>query len=243
MTSRSTLGWLAASELPVPVYVDVAARIGGIEPVVGGVVDAAEREHRAAVVALGGVVVDDVEDDLDPGPVERLHHPLELAHLLAEAAGRRVERVGGEEADRRVAPVVRQPALVEELLVGDVVDRQQLDRGDAERAQVGDRLVGGETGVGAAEILAHCRIEHREPLDVRLVDHRLGPRRLEADGRPPSRTTGRSRRTSGSPPRRPRGRGRGRPPVGRVREASARRPSEPAPRSPSRTGRSAASPG
>ena len=30
------------------------------------------------VVALGGVVVDDVEDHLDAGGVERLHHRLEL---------------------------------------------------------------------------------------------------------------------------------------------------------------------
>ena len=40
-------------------------------------------EHRPEVVALGGVVVDDVEDHLDAGAVQRLDHPLELAHLLA----------------------------------------------------------------------------------------------------------------------------------------------------------------
>ena len=83
------------------------------QPVVGGVVDALEAEHRAEVVALGGVVVDDVEDHLDPRAVERLHHPLELAHLLAVPAGRRVERVRREVADRAVAPVVRQAALDE----------------------------------------------------------------------------------------------------------------------------------
>ena len=35
------------------------------------------------VVAFGGVVVDDVEDDFDPRVVQRLHHLLELLHLLA----------------------------------------------------------------------------------------------------------------------------------------------------------------
>ena len=65
-------------------------------------------EHRPEVVALGGVVVDDVEDHLDAGAVQRLHHPLELAHLLAARAGRGVERVRREVADRAVAPVVRQ---------------------------------------------------------------------------------------------------------------------------------------
>jgi hypothetical protein len=38
------------------------------------------------VVALGGVVVDDVEDHLDAGVVQRAHHPLELLHLVAPGA-------------------------------------------------------------------------------------------------------------------------------------------------------------
>ena len=99
--------------------VHVEARVVGHEPVVALVVDAAEAEHRPEVVALGGVVVDDVEDHLDAGAVQRLHHALELAHLVV---GRRVQRVRREVADRRVAPVVREPAVVQEALVGDVVD-------------------------------------------------------------------------------------------------------------------------
>ena len=124
--------------------VHVVPRLVGHQPVVRRVVDPLEAEHRAEVVALGGVVVDDVEDHLDAGAVQRLHHALELAHLLAAASGRGVERVRREVADRRVAPVVREPAVVEEALVGDVVDRQQLDRGHAEALQVLDRRLGRE---------------------------------------------------------------------------------------------------
>jgi hypothetical protein len=58
----------------------------------------------AEVVALGGVVVDDVEDHLDAGRCSA-HHGLELGDLLA-AGRRRVAGVGGEEPDRVVAPVV-----------------------------------------------------------------------------------------------------------------------------------------
>ena len=107
-----------------------------------------------------------------PGAVERLHHPLELAHLLAARAGRRVGRVRREEADRGVAPVVREPALVQEVLVGDVVDRQQLDRRHAERRQVLDRRVGGEPGVRAAQVLGDAGVALREALHVQLVDDR-----------------------------------------------------------------------
>ena len=158
--------------------VHVVAQVVGHEPVVGGVVDAAEGQHRAEVVALGGVVVDHVEDHLDPRLVQRLDHALELAHLLAGLAGGGVGRVRGEEADRRVAPVVRQPAVGEEGLVGDVVDRQQLDRGDAQRLQVVHGRVRRQPGVGAAQVLAHVGMQHREALDVRLVDHAVGQRRV-----------------------------------------------------------------
>ena len=157
--------------------VHVEPAVVGHEPVVARVVDALEAEHRAEVVALRGVVVDDVEDHLDARAVQRLDHALELAQLLAGGAGGGVVRVRREVADRAVAPVVRQAALVQEALVGDVVDRQQLDRGDPEPLQVAERLLGGQAGVGAPQVLAHGRVEHRVALDVRLVDHRLVPRR------------------------------------------------------------------
>ena len=156
--------------------VHVVALVLGREAVVGLVVDALEAEHRPEVVALGGVVVDHVEDHLDAGAVQRLDHALELAHLLPALAGRRVAGVRREEADRRVAPVVGQALRVEEVLVGDVMHREQLDRGDAELLEVRDRVVGGEAGVGPAQVLAHAGALHREALDVGLVDHRLVPR-------------------------------------------------------------------
>ena len=164
------------------------------------------------MVALRGVVVDDVEDHLDAGAVQRLDHALELAHLLAAVARRGVGRVRREEADRGVAPVVRQPLRVEEVLVGDVVHRQQLDRRDAERLQVRDRVLGGQPGVRPAQVLAHARAQLREALDVRLVDHGLVPRRAQPAVALPVEARDRSRRTSGSRRRRPRRRARGRRP-------------------------------
>ena len=73
-----------SSVFPRARVVDVVAPVALGEPVVGLVVDAFERQHRPETVALGGVVVDDVEDHFDPGLVQRLHHLLELLHLLAE---------------------------------------------------------------------------------------------------------------------------------------------------------------
>jgi hypothetical protein len=48
-----------------PGVVRVVARLVGDEPVVGGVVEALQGQHRAQMVAFRRVVVDHVEDDLD----------------------------------------------------------------------------------------------------------------------------------------------------------------------------------
>ena len=157
--------------------VHVVARVVGVEPVVGGVVDAPERQHRAQVVALGRVVVDDVEDHLDAGLVQGLHHLLELLHLLARLPARAVLVVGREEADRVVAPVVAQPVLDQHGVVHELVHGHELDRGDAEALQVVDDRRAGEARVGAAQLLGHVGVEHGHALDVGLVDDRLVQRR------------------------------------------------------------------
>ena len=79
--------------------VHVVARVLRRQPVVGGVVDAAHRQRRPQLVALGGVVVDHVEDHLDAGGVQRPHHHLELLHrLLRGARGRHSGGRGAKKA-------------------------------------------------------------------------------------------------------------------------------------------------
>ena len=94
--------------------VDVAAGIAGFEPVVRGVVQAAEAEGGAHVVGLGGVVEDDVEDHLDARRVQGVDHGLELGDLAAGPPGphrRGIPVVRREVADGVVAPVVDRPGV------------------------------------------------------------------------------------------------------------------------------------
>ena len=219
--------------------VHVVALVVGHQAVVARVVDALEGQHRAEVVALGGVVVDHVEDHLDAGAVQRLDHPLELAHLVAEAAGGGVLGVRRQVADRAVAPVVAQPAVVQEGLVGDVVDRQQLDRGDAQALEVGQRLLGGQAGVGAAQVLAHRGMALGVALDVGLVDDRLVPRAPRRDVALPVERAVDDHRLGDRRARSPRRRARGRRRACRRACRAARwpRPSRRGPRSPWRRDR------
>src|SRR3712207_9284456 len=78
-------------------------------------------------------------------------------------------------SDRRVAPVVAKPLVDEEVLVGDVVDGQELDGGDPEVLEVRDRGIGREPRVGPAQVVPHVGVLHREALDVRFVDDGLAP--------------------------------------------------------------------
>ncbi len=164
-------------------HVEAVVRAGGVvvvlgvaldQPVVGGVVDAPQRQRGPEVVALGGVVVDHVEDDLDAGPVQRPDHGLELLYLLpagAKEAG--VVVVRGEKADRVIAPVVAQAPLGEGAVVHVLVHRHQLDGGHSQSLEMRDHDGMSQAGVAASGLGGNLGMAHRHALDVRLVDHRL----------------------------------------------------------------------
>ena len=78
MMSCSTRGCVHVQRVAAAGEVHVVAAVLGRQAVVGGVVDAAQRQRRAELVALGRVVVDDVEDHLDAGGVQAPDHHLEL---------------------------------------------------------------------------------------------------------------------------------------------------------------------
>jgi hypothetical protein len=116
--------------------VGVAGPVAGHREVVLVVGEAAVAERRAAVAALGRVVVDDVEDDLQPCPVEGLHEVPELVDRALRAGPAAVRPVRREKRHRLVAPVVRPTAG--RVLGVELEHRQQLDRGDAEVDQIRD---------------------------------------------------------------------------------------------------------
>ncbi len=132
------------------------------------------------MVALGGVVVDDVQDDLDPGLVQRPDRRLELQHLLAAVAPGGVRVVRGEEADGVVAPVVAQAHVGQPVVLHELVYGHQLQGRDPELGQMVDERRMGERRVRAPQLLREPRVTHAQALDVGLVDHRvvvLGTRR------------------------------------------------------------------
>jgi hypothetical protein len=124
------------------------------QAVIGGVVDTAQTQRRAQVIAFGGVVVDHIENDFEAGPVQRLDHGLEFAHRVV---GRRVAPIRRKKPERVVAPVVAQSALHQMAVVGEAMHRHQFHRGHAEALQMFDRRRAGQAGVSAAQWSRGCR--------------------------------------------------------------------------------------
>ena len=153
--------------------VDVIARPVGKQAVIGLVVDAFERERRPALVALGGMVVDDVENHFQAAVVEARNHLLELAQRVGDVES--VARIGGEKADRIVAPIVPSAFLVPIAVVDESMHRHELDRRDAERFDVVDHRLRAQAGVRAAQFRVDLGMQLGEAFDVSLVDDRAVP--------------------------------------------------------------------
>ncbi len=158
--------------------VDVVARaraFGAVtarhQAVVARVVDALERQRRAEFVALRRVVVDHVHDDFEAVLVKTVDHRLELVDVRAV----HVALVEREKPHRVVAPVVGKTLVRQERLVQEHLDRQQLDAGHPQFADVTDGPVLREPGEGAAHVLWHVGPPHGEPTDVGFVEDRLVP--------------------------------------------------------------------
>ena len=158
------------------------AAIVGDQPVVARIVEAAEGQRRAELAAFAGVVVDDVEDDLEAGGVQAAHRD---AHLVDGVVGE-IARLGREEADGVVAPVVAQALLQQGAVLHEGMDRQQLDRGHAEPAHMVDEVRIAQGGEGAALVGPQVRAQHAEAAHMHLVDDGVATTARRAGDRRPS---------------------------------------------------------
>ena len=160
--------------------IHVVPRRVGHAPVVAHIVDAFETQRRPEMIALRGVVIDHVHDDLDARRVKLFHHAFELRNLLPRRATRRVTRFRREVADGGVTPVVSQPAFFEKAVVHEMMHRQHLDRRDAELLEIGNRLARTQPRVSAAQLFRQRRPQLREAFDMHLVNDGLRHRAIDA---------------------------------------------------------------
>src|SRR6185369_12115833 len=87
----------------------------------------------------------------------------------------RVAAFGREERNRVVPPVIGQPLVKEIAIVEEGVDREELNRGHAEFAQVVHHCGVSQSTVCAPEPFRNSRVELRIATDMHLIDDRALP--------------------------------------------------------------------
>src|SRR5215471_10324470 len=98
------------------------------EPVIARIVDASPTKRRAKFAALAGVVVDNVEENLDAGGVKPPHR---LTHF-AGGAVTQIAWLGRKEPKCVVAPVIAQSPFQKAAILKKSLHGHQLDRSYAE---------------------------------------------------------------------------------------------------------------
>ena len=106
---------------------------------------------------------------------------MEPAHHLLEFREREIRHAGvaparREERQRRIPPIVHQPLVHQVAVIGEHMDRQQLDARHPQVADVLDYVRRRQPAERPLQRLRHLRMQLGESLDVRLVQHRAVPR-------------------------------------------------------------------
>ena len=154
-----------------------AARIideaeAGVMAIIARRIETAQRQRRPLGIAFAGMIVDDVEYDLQSGLVQALHRLADLGE-----AARRQARVGRHEGHRIIAPAIMEAERRQMALIDPGRERHQFHRIDTEVDQILDDRGTGERCHRAAQMLGHFRMAHRERPDRDFIDDagRLGP--------------------------------------------------------------------
>ena len=157
-----------------------------VQSVPARVVQPAPRQGRPQRVALGGVVVDHVEDHLDAVAMQRVHHGAELVAdrlvvpFRCAGSSRCITRVRDEVGQRVVAPVVGHSPLNQVMLVDVQLHRQQANSGQSHAFVVRQHRRAGQARVGSPLRRRHIRVHRGQGFDMGFVEHRAGHRRFRS---------------------------------------------------------------
>ena len=117
-------------------HIVIVARVARHQAVVRGIVHSLERHCRAEMIPFAGVIVDDIQNDLEPVPVQCSHHAFELVDRSLRIAIRSESEIGSEEAERVVAPIICHSALGHEPLINMMMDGKQFDGRHSQRTEM-----------------------------------------------------------------------------------------------------------
>ena len=101
------------------------------EAVIGGVVKSAPRQRRPQLVALAGMIVNNVQNDLDSSGMQTANRDPEFVGSIDQ-----VGRFGREECERVVTPIIREMAIHQVPVLQERMDGHQFNCRDTKPAQM-----------------------------------------------------------------------------------------------------------
>src|SRR5207248_7694185 len=123
------------------------------------------------LVTLRSVVVYDIEENLDPGAMQRLHHIAEFVDGAERLRPRAISRMWRKERERLITPVVCETRRT--VLVVECKDREQFDCAYPEILQIGNFI--DQSGIGSSFKRRDTRTRMTsEAGDMHFVNDRLG---------------------------------------------------------------------
>ena len=127
----------------IPAAAEVVIASVRCEHVIDIIVKALERKTGSQLIALRGVVEDDVKDDFDPVLVELFDELFQFQTFPVILKGRTIACIRGEEAHRIVSPVIQKFILIDQAHIPHLVelkDRHQFHGIDPELFQIRNLL-------------------------------------------------------------------------------------------------------
>ena len=143
-------------------------------PIIATVINSAQGERGTIKIAFSSVVQHHIQNDLNARLMQRLYRIAEFIPRLIRM--HRIAWLKRKHRQRVVTPVVAQPQPLQTRFAGEMRHRQQLQRGDPQMLQVSNHHRMRERLIGAADLFGDRRVQIRQPLDVRLVNHGFAPR-------------------------------------------------------------------
>ena len=145
------------------------------QAVIGSIVDSTQRQCRAPLVAFPGVVVDDIQNDFNPGFMQSLHHVFKLVDHLIRATCRGITGFRCEKRQCVVAPVIAQSMRNQVAIIDMIMHGHQFHSRDTQFLQMINRRTGCQSGVSSTQRFRYLWIQPGKSFHMHLIDQSLVP--------------------------------------------------------------------
>src|ERR1700722_16913916 len=130
------------------------------------------------MISFRSMVVDNVDDYFEPGPVKFPHHFFEICDLTAQDSLAREAALRSKKTDRIVPPVVGEAPVQQKYVVHMFLHRKEFDCGYAQIFEVFNRRRRGSAGIGSTDLLGFFFPYLAETDDMHFIDDRFVQRNV-----------------------------------------------------------------